>query len=59
MGSCSAIIDKDAETKPIERTEICTLKKVLLSPFKMVQFDVLKDINFILWCLADIVVELS
>ncbi|KAI8639804.1 major facilitator superfamily domain-containing protein [Parasitella parasitica] len=34
-------------------------KEIIASPFGIIQFDVLKDVNFILWCLADILIELS
>lgn len=58
-GSSSFAADKDADIKPVEKAEESTLKKTLLSPFKVIRFDVLKDTNFMLWCLADIVIELS
>lgn len=58
-GSSSAAVAKDTDIKPVKKAEKSSLKKSLLSPFKVVQFDVLKDVNFILWCLADIVIELS
>ncbi|OAD04986.1 hypothetical protein MUCCIDRAFT_108830 [Mucor lusitanicus CBS 277.49] len=57
--SAAAAAAKDVDIKPVETTEKLSLKKTLLSPFKVIQFDVLKDVNFILWCLADIVIELS
>ncbi|KAL9553611.1 hypothetical protein MBANPS3_003206 [Mucor bainieri] len=58
VGSSSAV-DKETIIKPVEKNERSTLRKTLLSPFKIIQFDVLKDVNFLLWCLADIVIELS
>jgi hypothetical protein len=56
-------VDQDSEKlEPIKAPitmEEPTFNSTMKSTFSVIQFDVLKNPNFILWCVADIAIELS